>query len=96
MNANIKAAVEETDSLSLKVNTGEKHRVSKPGAKGSLWLEVQREAYRLKLTGEVKSRLVFYVKSVVGEPSHEDQGDPVWHLPFDGSMERVVKELDRM
>ena len=96
MNPDIKAIVNSCNDLKLKVNAGGRHRIMKNGMSGSLWLEVQQETYRLKLTGEVKSALRHYVLSKVGDITHEDQGDPVWHLPFNGSMEAIVSDLDKI
>lgn len=96
MNANIVAIVNKNDNLSLKVNAGEKYRVSKAGFKGSLWLEPQKEAYRLKLTGDVKSQLSSFVVSKFGSKSHDDQENPVWHLPLNGAMETVVSEFNKI
>lgn len=94
MNPNIKAAVSACENLHLKVNIGERHRITKNALTGSLWLEVQQEAYRLKLTGEVLSELRHYIESKVGKPTYEDQGNPVWLLPFDNTMKDIVTKLD--
>ena len=95
MNPNIKSVLNSCNNLSIKVNSGEKYRIMKSGIKsGSLWLEVQHEAYRLKLTGEVKSLLQNFVNKHTRIKPSDDQGSPVWHLPFNGYMESIVKKLN--
>ncbi|MBY5944785.1 hypothetical protein [Photobacterium rosenbergii] len=96
MNSNIIAIVNKCENLSLKVNVGERYRISKSGLKGSLWLQPQQAAFRLKLTGDVKSRLSSFVIGKVGSKSHDDQDNPVWHLPFDGSMEVIVSAFNEL
>jgi len=96
MNENITAIVTKCENLSLKVNVGERYRISKVGLKGSLWLELQQEAFRLKLTGEVKFRLSNYVTTNVGSEPVEDQGDPVCHQPLNGTMEMIVSEFNKI
>lgn len=96
MNANIVAIINRSDNLTLKVNVGERYRVSKAGFKGSLWLEPQQNAYRLKLTGDVKSQLSSFVINKFGPKSHDDQDNPVWHLPLNGAMEAVVSEFNKI
>ncbi|MGF1879325.1 hypothetical protein L4D77_29215 [Photobacterium frigidiphilum] len=97
MNRNIQLVLNSCENLNLKVNSGEKYRITKNTIKsGSLWLEVQQEAYRLKLTGEVKSKLHVFVNQLTDIQPTEDQGDPVWHLPFTGYMEKVVNKLNEI
>ena len=97
MNSNIKAALNSCDNLKCKENAGGRFRITKAGIPtGSLWLEVQQECYRLKLTGEVKSVLMNYVNNSTELKHTEDQGDPVWHLPFSGLMEDIVQQLNKI
>lgn len=96
MNPAIKSVVGRSENLALKENVGERYRIMKNGINGSLWLELQQEAYRLKLTGDVNSVIGAFVTNHTGEKPTEDQGSPVWHLPFDGSMEEIVSELNRV
>ena len=94
MDSSIPAAVNKTN-LNLKENVGKKFRITKSGIRGSLWLERQTRRYRLKLTGEIAALLSRSVTIRLDEEPSEDQGSPIWHLPFDGSMEAVVAELDK-
>ncbi len=96
MDPDIQAVINSCHSLTLKENKGEKFRVMKQGMKGSLWLEHQKNAYRLKLTGQVVTYVSNFVNTTVGPSSREDQGYPLWYLPFDGSMESVVRYLDEI
>ena len=90
----INAAVQRYPNLRLQVNKGEIHRIRKDGiTSGSLWLEKQRECYRLQLTGEVIPLLTDYVIKQVGDPAYVDKGYNVWRLPFDGSMEKIMRKL---
>lgn len=97
MNSNIQSVLNTCENLSLKVNSGERYRITKNTIKsGSLWLEVQQEAYRLKLTGEVKSKLQGYVNQLTEVKPTEDQGDPAWRLPFSGYMEKIINKLNEI
>ena len=96
MNANIQQIVSKSQTLKLKLNKGERYRIKKDRMYGSLWLMVQTNSYYLTLTGDVRSKLNSYVNSTAGKSSHEDQGRPVWYLPFDGTMEDIVRNLDRL
>ena len=97
MNSNIQSALNACENLSLKVNSGDRYRITKNTMKsGSLWLEVQQEVYRLKLTGEVKNKLQGYVNQLTMIKPTEDQGNPVWHLPFSGYMEKIVNKLNEI
>ena len=93
MNEEIETAVGSLPSLQLQLNKGEKHRVRRPGLKGSLWLEKQGEAYRLKLTSDLARVLEEYVVSKFGKHALMDQGVKVWKLPSIDAMRRVVREL---
>jgi len=94
MNPNIEKTVNNSQTLNLQVNKGPRYKIQKDGMQGSLWLMVQTDAYYLILTGEVLSRLNSYVNLKAGKSEHENQGYPVWYLPFDGTMENIVKEFD--
>jgi hypothetical protein len=97
MNSNIQAVINSCEKLQLQVNTGDRHRITKDTiSSGSLWLEVQSETYRLKLTGGVKTALESYVNLTAGAPTVEDQGNPVWHLPFTGLMEKIIHKLNKI
>ncbi len=93
---NILEIINKNSNLSLKVNMGKRYRVSKLGYKGSLWLELQKKAYRVKLTGDVKEELSKFIVSNFGQESHHDQGSPVWHLPLNGAMEKLVSEFNKI
>ena len=94
--SNIEKAVNRSQALKLSVNKGPRYRIMKEGLRGSLWLMVQKDDYYLKLTGEVLSELKSYVDLKFGKSEQEDQGCPIWYLPFDGTMENIVKEFDRL
>jgi hypothetical protein len=90
----INAAVQQYPNLRLQVNKHEYHRVTKNGvSRGSLWLAKQSECYRLKLTGDIAVALRGYVLAIAGDPAYADQGVDVWRLPFDGSMEKIMRKL---
>jgi len=96
MNPRIERAVNNTQTLNLKINVGPRYRIMKEGMRGSLWLMIQTNAFFLKLTGEVLSKLKPYMDSKVGKNLHEDQGYPVWYLPLDGTMEDIVMIFDNL
>ncbi|WP_421252326.1 hypothetical protein [Aeromonas sp. 600724] len=97
MDKNIQAIVNNCSNLTLKINLGPRYRVSKNGMMhGSLWLEVQQECYRLKLTGEPKLLLTNFINTITNQKPTFDQGNPVWHLSFDGEMEKIVKYLNEI
>ena len=97
MNLNIKAVLNNCNNLKCKENAGGRFRITKTGiSSGSLWLEVQSECYRLKLTGDVESILKSYVNNSTGLKSTEDQGSPIWHLPFTGLMEDIVQQFNKI
>ncbi len=90
----INDAVNRHPNLRLQVNKGERHRITRQGiSRGSLWLEKQTEYYRLKLTGDIAVALQGDVRLLVGEPALVDQGVDVWRLPFDGTMEKIIRRL---
>jgi hypothetical protein len=90
----INAVVQRYPNLRLQVNKGERHRIIKNGvSRGSLWLAKQSERYRLKLTGDIAAALRGYVLAIAGDPAYADQGVDVWHLPFDGTMEKIIWKL---
>lgn len=94
MISEIHEAVNRYPNLRLQENEGERHRIMKDGvSNGSLWLEKQTKCYRLKLTGDIAVALQGDVRSLVGEPALVDQGVDVWRLPFDGTMEKIIRRL---
>ncbi|EGR3254588.1 hypothetical protein N5K32_004655 [Vibrio parahaemolyticus] len=97
MNPNIQSALSSKENIQTKINVGERYRLMHKKIKsGSLWIEAQREAYRVKVTGEVKLRLQkFITKLVESEPS-DDQGNPVWHVPFGSSLKAIICEYNRL
>lgn len=90
----INAAVQRYPNLHLQVNKREIHRVRRNEiTSGSLWLEKQMQGYRLQLTGEMVPLLTAYVIEQVGEPAYVDKGYDVWRLPFDGTMEKIIRRV---
>jgi hypothetical protein len=96
INPNINRIINTSKSLKLRVNKGGRYRIMKEGMYGSLWLIVQKHSYYLKLTGDVLRNLKPFVVSKSGINKHEDQGQPVWYLQIDGTMEDIVTEFDKL
>ncbi|KFE11022.1 hypothetical protein DN37_3475 [Vibrio cholerae] len=50
MNPNIQSALNSKDNIQTKINVGERYRLMHRKIKfGSLWIEVQKETYRVKV-----------------------------------------------
>ena len=95
MNSDIQSVLNSCHNLTCQINVGERYRITNKGKySGSLWLEVQREGFRLKLTGDVKSHLENFVNAHTSITSKEDQGYPIWLLPFNGFMEVIVQRFN--
>jgi len=73
MNTDIKAIVDQFPSLSLKVNIGERHRISRSGIKsGSLWIAPRVRCYSVTPSGEVEDLLYHFLHSNFGDANGVD------------------------
>ncbi|MDV2326644.1 hypothetical protein, partial [Vibrio cholerae] len=78
MNPNIQSALNSKDNIQTKINVGERNRLMHRKIKfGSLWIEVQKETYRVKVTGDVKHRLQSFIANLIESDPSDDQGNPV-------------------
>ena len=80
--------------LSLQVNKGQRHRITRLGLKGgSLWVTPYTDCYLLALSGNVKQVLEPKVISLVGEKHGDDQDRIIWRLPHENDIKSVIFEF---
>ncbi|HCJ7274124.1 TPA: hypothetical protein NVH30_003798 [Vibrio cholerae] len=97
MNPNIRSALNSKDNIQTKINVGERYRLMHRKIKfGSLWIEVQKETYRVKLTGDVKLRLQSFIANLIESDPSDDQGNPFWHVPFGSNLEAIICQYNRL
>ncbi|KAB7687722.1 hypothetical protein [Plesiomonas shigelloides] len=97
MNPDIQSALNSMDNIQTKINAGERYRLMHRKIKsGSLWIEIQKETYRVKVTGDVKLRLQSFITNLIASAPSDDQGNPVWHVPFGSNLTAIIYEYNRL
>jgi len=90
----VKDAVATHSVLSLQVNKGQRHRITRLGLKrGSLWVTPYTDGYRLALSGNVKTILGPKVISLFGGKRGDDQDRIFWHLTYEDNIKSVISEF---
>ncbi|WP_370598881.1 hypothetical protein NMD15_06910 [Plesiomonas shigelloides] len=97
MNPDIQSALSSMGNIQTKINAGERYRLMHKKIKsGSLWIEIQKETYRIKVTGDVKLRLQSFITNLIASDPSDDQGNPVWHVPFGSKLKAIIYEYNRL
>jgi hypothetical protein len=92
----IVGAVERHSMLSVKINVGNRHRVSKTGLRrGSVWVTPRNSHYHVALSGEVKSRLGPSMEILFGPKHGDDQDRIYWKLSNRDVLEKIMQLFGR-
>ncbi len=95
MNLRIQAAVARHESLTLKVNKGERHRITKRGLRGSLWITPLVGRFKLLPSGDVGPELHASVAARHGPKAGQDQGRSYWYIDRVDDVEALIQTLGK-
>ena len=96
MNINIRSTIDGCQRLSLQVNKGSRHRITRSDVRrGSLWVTPRTNNFKVLVSGEVGPILFDYLRSHFGTEAGEDQNKKYWDIEDIQKVASIIKRFDQ-